>query len=128
MLRNVSHPTVLSIVAMEMFLLMTNADAQPNRPMNTVPVLRYEPPASFMRSAVYPPEDYLSTHCCKAGSTRGIGKRVWQADRNLGSVDPRSGGCILCDLYRRQSGYSAAAHADTDCRGRGNGDRGCIDN
>lgn len=84
MLRNVSHPTVLSIVAMEMFLLMTNADAQPNRPMNTVPVLRYEPPASFMRSAVYPPEDYLSTHCCKAGSTRGIGKRVWQADRNLG--------------------------------------------
>lgn len=38
-----------------------NRPAQGDRPTDTAPVLRYEPPANFMRSAIYPPEDYSST-------------------------------------------------------------------
>src|SRR5450432_3184463 len=34
------------------------AVAQVNR--SAAPVLRYEPPKNFMRSAIYPPEDYVS--------------------------------------------------------------------
>ena len=44
-----------------MVLSLTLAAAQGNRSTDTAPVLRYEPPTNFMRSAIYPPEDYSST-------------------------------------------------------------------
>jgi hypothetical protein len=44
-----------------MVLSTTLATAQGNRSMDANPVLRYDPPTNFMRSAIYPPEDYLST-------------------------------------------------------------------
>jgi hypothetical protein len=46
---------------MMMALSMTNATAQEKSLTETVPVLHYDTPPNFMRSAVYPLDDYLST-------------------------------------------------------------------
>jgi hypothetical protein len=53
----ISLPTLLAVL----LLSTTLATAQGNRAMDANPVLRYEPPANFMRSAIYPPEDFVST-------------------------------------------------------------------
>lgn len=51
------------IFATVMALTMTDATAQQKLqlPTEIAPVLRYDAPENFMRSAVYPPDDYVST-------------------------------------------------------------------
>jgi hypothetical protein len=58
-----AKPIRLIFLAFVMTMLCAtgNATAQENLSADTIPVLHYEPPTNFMRSAVYPPEDYLST-------------------------------------------------------------------
>jgi hypothetical protein len=56
-LTGIAFPILLTVMVLSMPL----ASAQGNRSNNTAPVLHYDPPANFMRSAIYPPEDYLST-------------------------------------------------------------------
>jgi hypothetical protein len=61
MMAKVSILIPFPIFLMMMALSMTNATAQQKRLTETVPVLHYDAPPNFMRSAVYPPDDYLST-------------------------------------------------------------------
>jgi hypothetical protein len=53
----ISYPTSVMVMA----LSMTNATAQEKHPADTVPVLHYDAPPNFMRSAVYPPDDFSPT-------------------------------------------------------------------
>jgi hypothetical protein len=58
---NASTGISFPILLTAMVLSMTLAAAQGNGSTDTAPVLRYEPPPNFMRSAIYPPEDFVST-------------------------------------------------------------------
>jgi hypothetical protein len=60
MLPKASISISIPLVTM-MALIMINATAQEKRPSTPAPVLHYDAPPNFMRSAVYPPDDYVST-------------------------------------------------------------------
>ena len=53
----ISFPILLTV----MVFSPTLAIAQGNRPKDAAPLLHYEPPTNYMRSAIYPPDDYAST-------------------------------------------------------------------